>query len=192
MENNVRATKYYQRQGNVNKLVTPEMRQQIRQVKHQLDEYDGSLSNLFDLLNDIREALNTARASAGCLLTDDPFEAWEKIASKAKKNSRRPPGDFIERKRRARRNSSRPQQRGEIDYARRCDNRSSRRKSNSIIMLVAFASSLTMCLNFDTFETALELGEDLLCPEPLETWDARKKRQEEAAAAGDEDLFDEF
>ena len=38
MQSEVRATKETKPQGSVNKLVTPEMRQQIRQLKHGLDE----------------------------------------------------------------------------------------------------------------------------------------------------------
>jgi hypothetical protein len=75
----VRATKENQPQGNVNKLVTPEMQTQIRQLKHELDECNHRLLSHLGSLNTIFEALNTARQSAECLLTGDPFEAWEKL-----------------------------------------------------------------------------------------------------------------
>ncbi len=79
MENSVRATKDQQRQGNINKLITPEMRQQIRELKDQLDEHLRDVIGFCDLLNDIRKATFIARQSARCLLTNDPFKAWEKI-----------------------------------------------------------------------------------------------------------------
>ena len=190
MENSVRVMKH-QRQGNANKLVTPEMRQQILQVKHQLDEYDGRLSNLFDLLNEIREALNIAQASAGCLLTNDPFEAWEKItkrefdalwgtSSKEKSGAKRTyQGQGNVEK------LITPEMRRQIIEAKR-------QLDNYASCLREFFDDVS---ELSTFERALDLGEDMLCAEHLETWDARKKRQEEAAAAAaaeDEDLFDEF
>ncbi len=79
MENSVGTRKDLQRQGKINKLVTPEMRQQIRELKDRLDEYDCDVRGYCDLLNNISEALLIARQSARCLLTNDPFGAWEKI-----------------------------------------------------------------------------------------------------------------
>jgi autonomous glycyl radical cofactor GrcA len=61
-------------------LVTPEMRQQIRELKQELDECDFSLSRHPDLFVSIRAGLDTARQTARCLLTSDPFQAWEKVA----------------------------------------------------------------------------------------------------------------
>jgi hypothetical protein len=84
MKNEVRVTKENQPQGNVNKLVTPEMRQQIRQLKHDLDECDYHPSRHFELFTSIRDALDTARQTVRCLLTNDPFEAWQKIAERRK------------------------------------------------------------------------------------------------------------
>ena len=82
MKNEMRAAKRNQSPGNVNNLVTPEMRPQIHQLKGRLDECNDDLSwhlSFFDL---IREALDTARQSTRCLLAKDPFEAWDKIAKR--------------------------------------------------------------------------------------------------------------
>jgi len=82
MKNEMRAAKRNQSPGNVNNLVTPEMRPQIHQLKDRLDECNDDLSwhlSFFDL---IREALDTARQSTRCLLAKDPFEAWDKIAKR--------------------------------------------------------------------------------------------------------------
>ena len=78
MKDDMRAARHHQRQGDINKLITPEMRQQIRGLK---DRLDGSDYRLFELLDNIQEALDIARQSARCLLTNDPFKAWEKIRS---------------------------------------------------------------------------------------------------------------
>jgi hypothetical protein len=82
MKNEMRATKRNQSPGNVNRLTTPEMRPQIHQLKDRLNKCNDDLSwhlSFFDL---IREALDTARQSTRCLLTKDPFEAWDKIAKR--------------------------------------------------------------------------------------------------------------
>ena len=82
MKNEMRAAKRNQSPGNVNNLVTPEMRPQIHQLKDRLEECNDDLFwhlSFFDL---IREALDTARQSTRCLLTKDPFEAWDKIAKR--------------------------------------------------------------------------------------------------------------
>ena len=61
-------------QGN-GQLITPEMRQQIRELRRELDECDYRLSCHLDLFISIREGLDTARQTARCLLTNDPFQA---------------------------------------------------------------------------------------------------------------------
>jgi hypothetical protein len=40
MENSLHVTNHRQRHGSINKLITPELRQQKRQLKHQVNEYD--------------------------------------------------------------------------------------------------------------------------------------------------------
>jgi hypothetical protein len=82
MQNEMRVTKRNQPHGNVNRLITPEVRPQIHQLKDRLDKCNDDLSwhlSFFDL---IREALDTARQSTRCLLAKYPFEAWDKIAKR--------------------------------------------------------------------------------------------------------------
>ena len=43
---------------------------------------DYNLSRHLELFDGIREGLDRARLSARCLLTRDPFEAWEKVAKR--------------------------------------------------------------------------------------------------------------
>lgn len=73
------------------KLVTPEMREQIIQVKEQLQEFVGELASLCDRLHVINEAIFLAHGMADCLLEDDPFEAWDVIK---KKRGGGPSGDW--------------------------------------------------------------------------------------------------
>ena len=190
MKNRVRVMKH-QRQGNVNNLVTPEMRQQIRELKYELDECDYNLSRHLDLFNGIREGLDRARLSARCLLTRDPFEAWEKVAKRREEEFDAICGISTADKRDTRR---------KVKATANVEKLITRQMRQQIVEAKKQLDDYVSCLGefFDdvtklqSLDTALELAEDLQCREPLETWDARKKRREEAAAAGDEDLLDEF
>jgi hypothetical protein len=80
----VDARRAQQRQGrsNVHKLITPELRQEVVQLKQRLDDYAGYLDDLFYNLNAIGDAIFRAREFAECLLADDPFKAWEIMKKK--------------------------------------------------------------------------------------------------------------
>ena len=79
MKNEMRVTKRTQPPGNV---VTPEMRQQIRELKRGLVQCGYPLLDHLGSLDTIVEALGAAERSAECLLADDPFEAWDKVIEK--------------------------------------------------------------------------------------------------------------
>jgi hypothetical protein len=79
MKTSLRGTKDQQQQGDINRLITPEMRQQLRELKDQFDEHLLAVGEYCDRLNEIRKATFIARQTARCVLTDDPFEVWEKI-----------------------------------------------------------------------------------------------------------------
>jgi hypothetical protein len=83
MENSVRATTHHQGQGNVNELITPEMRKEIRELKDQLDKQLRDVIGFCNLLNSIHKTTFMARQSTRCLLTNEPFEAWKKIRDQA-------------------------------------------------------------------------------------------------------------
>jgi hypothetical protein len=56
-----------------------QMQQQICELEHDLDECkDRLLSHPVDM-HTIRHALNIAKQSTACLLTDNPFEAWDQF-----------------------------------------------------------------------------------------------------------------
>lgn len=191
MKNSVRAANDEQRQGNVNNLVTPEMRQQIRELKSALDECDYDLSRHLELFDGIREGLDRARLSARCLLTRDPLEAWEKVARQREEKWEAICGRSTADKRDTRR---------KVKATANVEKLITRQMRQQIVEAKKQLDDYVSCLDefFDdvkkvrSLDRALELAEDLQCREPLETWDARKKRREEAAAAGDEDLLDDF
>jgi hypothetical protein len=56
MKNNVVAIKHRQKDGNVDSVVTPEMRRQIRELKRELDQYDNRLAVHRDLFSIISSA----------------------------------------------------------------------------------------------------------------------------------------
>jgi hypothetical protein len=69
----------HQGQSNVHKLITPEMRQQVVQLKEQLEDYVGRLDTVCRNVDVINDAIYRAYEIAECLLKDDPFDAWEVI-----------------------------------------------------------------------------------------------------------------
>jgi hypothetical protein len=71
---------YDQQRSKANALVPPEMHAQIRRLKAKFDQYDGVIADYFQLLSDINAGLDIARQTARCLLTGDPFAAWEMVA----------------------------------------------------------------------------------------------------------------
>ncbi len=73
---------HHQQRGDFRDLVTPEMRQHIHQLKHDLDECNYRLSRHLELLDNVRDGLRTARQTPRCLLTNDPFETWEKVSER--------------------------------------------------------------------------------------------------------------
>ena len=74
MKSNVPATNRPQHQSDVRSLLTPEMRQHIRELKRGLVQCGYPLLDHLGYLDTIVEALGTAVRSAECLLADDPFE----------------------------------------------------------------------------------------------------------------------
>ncbi len=79
MKDDMRAAKQTQRHGIGNKLITPEMRQQILDISYELEDCKDRVAGQLEILSNMRAALGIARQSARCLLTNDPFAAWEKI-----------------------------------------------------------------------------------------------------------------
>ena len=82
MKNKMRAAKRNQSPGNVNYLVTPEMRRHIRELKRGLVQCGYPLLDHLGYLDTIVAALGIAERSAECLLADYPFEAWDKVLEK--------------------------------------------------------------------------------------------------------------
>jgi hypothetical protein len=82
MKNEMLVTKRNQPHGNVNRLITPEVRRHIRGLKRGLVQCGYFLLDHLGYLDTIVAALGIAERSAECLLADDPFEAWDKLLEK--------------------------------------------------------------------------------------------------------------
>jgi hypothetical protein len=67
----MKSTNQNQRHGNVNKSVITDMRREILQLREELEEFNRDLSGHLELVNSIRQELDTAGHSAECLLPDD-------------------------------------------------------------------------------------------------------------------------
>jgi hypothetical protein len=74
-----RFTQEHQDKHDVHKLLSPEMRQEIARLSEQMGEFAAHLTNLCNNLQVINDAVFNAKEIAECLLTDDPFGAWEVI-----------------------------------------------------------------------------------------------------------------
>jgi hypothetical protein len=120
----------------------------------------------------IEWALNIARQSAECLLTDNPFEAWDKFVEEDEL------GVFCDtsttRMQQAETTTARPmrQQLGDaikrLDEYHRC--------------LTGFLDDLSKLENFDT---ALRLSNNLTGDPPLETAETRKKNERKQTRVGE-------
>ncbi len=180
MKDRLVATKHHQRQGNISKLLTSEMRQHIHELRLRLDGCDY---RLFAHLNNIQEALDIARQSARCLLTSDPFGTWEGIRREDELDILGKPAaenQLASRNRLAKAKVEKlttAQMRLQIVEATK--------------RLEEYASCLDIFFDdlkkLSTFHTALELTDDLQEREPLETREMRKKREEEEDEDEDED-----
>ncbi len=121
-------------------------------------------------LDTIVERLETARQSAECLLTDDPFEAWDKVGeedewaelcetTERQKTSKTAAPNV-------KRMITRPMRQQLVDSIRRLDE------------YYRCVTELLDDLNkLKTFHTAVEYAEDLQSDRPLETAGARKKTE---------------
>jgi hypothetical protein len=165
-------------------LVTPEMRRQIRELKEELDECDYRLSGHLNLFVSIREGLDAARQTARCLLTNDPFQAWEKVTKQSEEEF-----DAICGTSRAEKRGTRKK----VKATAKVDKLITRQMRQQIVeakkTLEDYANSLDQFFRevtkLKSLDAALELAEGLQCCDPLETWEARKEREE---AEAEEDL----
>jgi hypothetical protein len=191
MKYKVRAANHHQRQGDVNNPVTPEMRQQIRELKYELDECDYNLSRHLGLFNGIRETLDTARLSARCLLTRDPFETWEKVAKQREEERAaicdtssleiKDNGSTVKASAGVEKLITRQMRQQIIEAKKRLENYAN--------CLNEFFADVTKVKSLDT---VIKLSDDLQYSEPLETAEARKRREEQRQTSNSADLIDWF
>jgi hypothetical protein len=183
MENSVSGTNHRRQQSNVDRLTTPQMRQQIVELTRSLEQCSHPLFNHLGSLNTIFEALNTARQSADCLLTDEPFEAWEQLMREGEWEDLH--DTLTSEKQKAsmtaapnvKRMTTQPMRRQVVEAIRRLDDYHGG--------LTAFLNDLS---KLESFETAQGFAKDLQSDRALETAEARTKREESEA----EELFAPF
>jgi hypothetical protein len=169
MKNEMRVTKRNQ-PHNVNRLITPEVRLHIRELKRGLVQCGHAFDHLGSL-DTIVEALGTAQQSVECLLADDHFEAWEKVIGEDEWDELNDTTKKQEVKTTAvpnvKRMITRPMRQQLVEAIKRLDE---------------YHGCLTELLDdlskLESFHTALGLAEDLQCDRPLETAETRKKREE--------------
>jgi hypothetical protein len=179
MKHEMRVTKRNQPHGNVNRLITPEMRQHIRELKRGLVQRGYPLLERLGSLDDMIEALGIAERSAECLLADDPFEAWDKVIEENEWDELCNKTEKQEAKTTAvpnvKRMITQPMRQQLVEAIKRLDE-----YHGCLTELVDDLSEL------ESFDTALRLAQDLQSDRPLETAEARKKREEaEAEAEGE-------
>jgi hypothetical protein len=185
MKNEMRVRKRNQ-PHNVNRFITPEVRQHIRGLKRGLVQCGYPLLDHLGYLDTIVAALGIAERSAECLLADDPFEAWDKVLEKDEWDEL---CDTTEKQQtittaapNVKRMITRPMQQQLVEAIKRLDE-----YHGCLTELVDDLSKR------ESFETAWGFAKDLQSDRPLETAEARKKRKEaeteaEAEAEAEDDL----
>ena len=179
MKNEMLVTKRNQPHGNVNRLITPEVRRHIRELKRGLVQCGYPLLDHLGYLDTIVEALGTAVRAAECLLADDPFVAWDKVIEEDEWDEL---SDATEKQQtittaapNVKRMITRPMQQQLVEAIKRLDE-----YHGCLTELVDDLSKL------ESFDTAWGFAKDLQSNRPLETAEARKKRREAEAEAQDD------
>jgi len=179
MKNEMLVTKRNQPHGNVNRLITPEVRRHIRELKRGLVQCGYPLLDHLGYLDTVVAALGIAERSAECLLADDPFEAWDKLLEKDEWDE---PCDTTEKK--GAKTAAVPNVKRMITQPMR------QQLVEAIKRLDEYHGCLTELLvnlsKLESFDTAWGFAKDLQSNRPLETAEARKKRREAEAEAQDD------
>ncbi len=75
------------KKGNTPRFTTPELQQQIVRLSHELEDCEQRLSDHLYVMDEIKAALTIAQECAQCLLSDNPFAAWNKVIEQKEKES---------------------------------------------------------------------------------------------------------
>ncbi len=171
MKDDMRATKQAQRYCIGNKLVTPEMRQQILEISDELEDCKDRVAGQLEILRNMRAALDIARQSARCLLTNDPFAAWEKIEQRRDEEL----NSFIGRKQNTRSNAL-------VGVERLITRRMRQQVVDAKKEIANYARALTEFFDdvakLDSHTIAMEKADSLQYQEPLESAAAREVREQ--------------
>jgi hypothetical protein len=190
MEKHVRVMDNQKRNTDGNKFMTPELRREILLLKRELRECEDQFSDHQYIMEQIHHALDVARDSVLCLLTNDPFAAWEQ---RMKQQERRRDHYFmfedetrpssqnktVTRVSEAKANVTKlvtPEMRRKIvDLKKQIDQ-----------YVACLGEAFEAMLKLDSLDTAVGLSEGMQCVRQLESCERRKKREQ--AAKEDEDL----
>ena len=176
MKNNVVAIRHPKKDNNVDSSVTPEMQRQIRKLKRELEQYDNRLAVHRELFSIISFGLDTARQTARCLLAKHPFEAWEEIVKHREDEFDADFGILATEKR-----CTRIPVRVTANVTKLNTEQMREQIVETTRKLNEFASSLEEFFRdvnkLESLNTALGLAQTLQRNEPLETAEARKKRE---------------
>ncbi len=94
MKDDAHPTKRHGNQGNVQKLLTPKMREDFVRLKEQMEEFAGRLVGLCDSLEEINSAIFDAQEIAECLIDDDLFGACDVIKRRQARDGTNPEADW--------------------------------------------------------------------------------------------------
>ena len=177
MKSSVPATNRRRQQDNIRSVLTPELRQHIRGLKRGLEQCGYPLSDHLSSLNTIFEALSTGRQSAECLLMGDPFEAWEKLIEEDEW------GDLCD---------ATEQQEPRTTAARNVKRMITPPMRQQLVKAIERLNEYHGCLSelvadlskLESFDMALRFAEERQSDRPLETAEARTRREEAKAEEG--------
>jgi hypothetical protein len=172
-----RGLRVNQNQGSdnhVHYLLASGMRPQIRELKHDCDECNQRLLRYLERMNTISEALYLAQQSTECLLTKDPFETWERLLDK---NA----WDDLDA-------STAKKQYAELTTVPNVVRIIARPTRQQFVEVIKRVDEYRRCLTgllddlskLESLHTTLRLAVNLKCDRPLETAEARKRRQRNA------------
>lgn len=133
--------------------------------------------------------LDIARQTARCLLANDPFEAWEKAKELGEED-----WEPFSRASIGKEHDTRRTRKAAPNVKKLITRRMRKQVADAKQLLDEYALCLAQFFEdvtkLKSLDTALELAEALGCEEPLETWEARKRREEETGAEEIEGFLD--
>jgi hypothetical protein len=192
MEKRVRVVDRQQGKGDANRFMTPQLRGEIVALRQELREIERIFSDHEYVMEQLHAALVIARDSVRCLLTADPFAAWERRMRQAERES---DAYFLFE------DDAQPPLQQDKSVARPIQANANVTKfvtpemRQDIIKLKMQISAYAACLGeafesivkLESLNKAVGLADEMQCVDYLESLERRKKREQ--AAQEDEASF---